>query len=89
MAIGTPSQKIDLSRVPAESLGRATELLAEVEQLTTRLWAVLDELRALANGSDEDATDRLARYTSSEFTRQLLEHMHLAKRAALLESPTG
>jgi hypothetical protein len=34
----------------------------------------------------QERIDRIKRYASAEFTRQLLEHMHKAKKAAILQS---
>jgi hypothetical protein len=34
---------------------------------------------------DAEKRERLARYSDPDFTRQLLEHMHLAKIAAILQ----
>jgi hypothetical protein len=75
---------IDTSLPPA-SLGRLAELLAEVEALTSRLAVVTSELRTIVVPT-VPSPDPNARYLTPEFTQQLLEHMHAAKRAALLDA---
>jgi hypothetical protein len=40
----------------------------------------------VCSADGQEKTDRIERYSSPEFRRQLLEHMHEAKKAAILES---
>jgi hypothetical protein len=59
---------------------RFAELVAEATRLSARLAAVTAELNTLIG--DPQAV-RFARYRSPEFTQQLSEHLHAAKKAAL------
>lgn len=68
-------------------------LLEEVESLARRLETVSSKLRELIGrsngGSDDDVAARVSRYLSPAFTDQLIEHVHRAKRMALMERDNG
>lgn len=63
--------------------GRVAELLAEASRLSARLAAVTSELESLIG---DPQAERFARFRTAEFTRQLTEHLHAAKKAALEEA---
>ena len=65
---------------PAGSGARIVALLAEVTLLSARLTEATSELETLLG---ESQTERFSRYLTPEFTTQLTEHLHAAKKAAL------
>jgi hypothetical protein len=64
---------------------RIVALVSEANDLSRRLAAITDELSLLA-GEAEAA--RFERYRSPDFSKQLADHLHQAKRASLTE-PSG
>jgi hypothetical protein len=66
--------------IPGADNSRIAALLAEVTVLSQRLSAATTELGVLLG---ESQAERFARYRTPEFSKQLSEHLHAAKRAAL------
>ena len=73
------------SPLSSAAVRRVAELVAEIQRLSARMNQATAELNTLVGPATKPQDPEVARYLSPEFTRQLVEHMHRAKRAAILE----